>query len=42
MGEKSKKTEEIKMTSTKKKFSKVYLAVYPAHGVGFIESFESK
>lgn len=42
MGEKSKKTEVKKTTSTKKEFSKGDLAVYPAHGVGYIESIESK
>ena len=42
MGEKSKKTEVKKTTSTKKEFYKGDLAVYPAHGVGYIESIESK
>ncbi|MCK5836055.1 MAG: CarD family transcriptional regulator [Desulfobacula sp.] len=39
------KSEEIKSNangSTKKEFSKADLAVYPAHGVGYIESIESK
>ena len=39
------KSEEIKSNangSTKKEFSKGDLAVYPAHGVGYIESIESK
>jgi CarD family transcriptional regulator len=39
---KSKKTKAKKVTSTKKEFSKGDLAVYPAHGVGYIESIESK
>ena len=39
MGEKTKVRE---VTSTKKEFSKGDLAVYPAHGVGYIESIESK
>ncbi len=42
MGEKSKKTKANMTTSTKKEFSKGDLAVYPAHGVGYIESIESK
>ena len=42
MGEKSKNTEETKKASTKKEFAKGDLAVYPAHGVGCIESIESK
>ncbi|THB80556.1 MAG: CarD family transcriptional regulator [Desulfobacteraceae bacterium] len=41
MGEKSKKTKATK-TSAKKEFAKGDLAVYPAHGVGCIESIESK
>ena len=39
MGE---KTKVKKVTSSKKEFSKGDLAVYPAHGVGYIESIESK
>lgn len=39
MGE---KTKVEKVTSIKKEFSKGDLAVYPAHGVGYIESIESK
>ncbi|MCD4718577.1 MAG: CarD family transcriptional regulator [Desulfobacula sp.] len=39
---KSKKTKAKEVTSTKKEFSKGDLAVYPAHGVGYIESIESK
>ena len=42
MGEKSKKTGKGSAASTKKEFSKGDLAVYPAHGVGCIESIESK
>ncbi|MDT8377734.1 MAG: CarD family transcriptional regulator [Desulfotignum sp.] len=42
MGEKSKKTKAKENTLTKKKFAKGDLAVYPAHGVGCIESIESK
>ncbi len=42
MGEKSKNTGETKVASTKKEFAKGDLAVYPAHGVGCIESIESK
>ena len=42
MGEKSKKTGKGSAASTKKEFSKGDLAVYPAHGVGYIESIESK
>jgi CarD family transcriptional regulator len=42
MGEKSKKTKANVNTSTKKEFAKGDLAVYPAHGVGCIESIESK
>ena len=43
MGEKSKRIR-VKQgtTSTKKEFSKGDVAVYPAHGVGYIESIESK
>lgn len=39
---KSKKDTAKEVTSTKKEFSKGDLAVYPAHGVGYIESIESK
>ena len=42
MGEKSNKTRTIGSVSTKKEFLKGDLAVYPAHGVGYIESIESK
>jgi CarD family transcriptional regulator len=43
MGEKSGKTKvKANTDSTKKEFSKGDLAVYPAHGVGYIESIESK
>ncbi len=42
MGEKSKKIKAKENASTKKEFSKGDLAVYPAHGVGYIESIESK
>jgi len=42
MGENSKKSKANMTTSTKKEFSKGDLAVYPAHGVGYIESIESK
>ncbi len=42
MGEKSKKVRVKQGTSTKKEFSKGDVAVYPAHGVGYIESIESK
>ncbi len=42
MGEKSKKIRVKQGTSTKKEFSKGDVAVYPAHGVGYIESIESK
>ncbi len=42
MVEKSKNTTARAMTSTKKEFAKGDLAVYPAHGVGCIESIESK
>ncbi len=42
MGEKSKKNEANAMQSTKTEFFKGDLAVYPAHGVGCIESIESK
>lgn len=42
MGEKSKRIRVKQETSTKKEFSKGDVAVYPAHGVGYIESIESK
>ena len=42
MGENSRKSQAKMATSTKKEFSKGDLAVYPAHGVGYIESIESK
>ncbi|MCF6246725.1 MAG: CarD family transcriptional regulator [Desulfobacula sp.] len=42
MGEKSKDSKADTATSNKKAFSKGDLAVYPAHGVGYIESIESK
>jgi CarD family transcriptional regulator len=42
MGEKSKRIRVKQGTSTKKEFSKGDVAVYPAHGVGYIESIESK
>ena len=42
MGEKSKKTKVKNVTSVKREFSEGDLAVYPAHGVGYIESIESK
>jgi CarD family transcriptional regulator len=42
MGEKFKKTKVKEVVSTKKEFFKGDLAVYPAHGVGCIESIESK
>ena len=42
MGDKSKKNNAKQVMSTKKEFSKGDLAVYPAHGVGYIESIESK
>ena len=42
MGEKFKKTRVNEVVSTKKEFFKGDLAVYPAHGVGCIESIESK
>ncbi len=42
MGEKSKRIRAIQGTSTKKEFLKGDVAVYPAHGVGYIESIESK
>jgi CarD family transcriptional regulator len=42
MGEKSKSVKADVSSSSKKEFSKGDLAVYPAHGVGYIESIESK
>ncbi len=42
MGEKSGKSKAKANTSTKREFVKGDLAVYPAHGVGCIESIESK
>ncbi len=43
MGEKSSNSKaNTAATSIKKAFSKGDLAVYPAHGVGYIESIESK
>ncbi len=42
MGEKSKDSKVDTATSNKKAFLKGDLAVYPAHGVGYIESIESK
>ncbi|MCK5163654.1 MAG: CarD family transcriptional regulator [Desulfobacula sp.] len=43
MGDKSKQIKaNDDVVSTKKEFSKGDLAVYPAHGVGYIESIESK
>ncbi|MDD9301103.1 MAG: CarD family transcriptional regulator [Desulfobacter sp.] len=43
MGEESGNTAaKAKENSTKKEFAKGDLAVYPAHGVGYIESIESK
>lgn len=42
MGEKSKKTKSGTKKAGKKEFAKGDLAVYPAHGVGYIESIESK
>ncbi|MFN2436038.1 MAG: CarD family transcriptional regulator [Desulfotignum sp.] len=42
MGEKSGKSKAKTYTSIKKEFLKGDLAVYPAHGVGCIESIESK
>ena len=42
MAEKSKKNKANEVSSSKKEFSKGDLAVYPAHGVGYIESIESK
>ena len=42
MGDKSKKINAKEVVSSKKEFYKGDLAVYPAHGVGCIESIESK
>jgi len=42
MGDKSKKIRVKQGVSTKKEFLKGDVAVYPAHGVGYIESIESK
>ena len=42
MGANSKTTRSNKSSTKIKEFSKGYLAVYPAHGVGCIESIESK
>ena len=42
MAEKFTKSKEKEVVSTKKEFFKGDLAVYPAHGVGCIESIESK
>jgi len=42
MGADSKTTKAKESSTTKKEFSKGDLAVYPAHGVGCIESIESK
>ena len=42
MGEKSKNIKADGKGSSKKEFLKGDLAVYPAHGVGYIESIESK
>lgn len=42
MGENSKTTKAEESSTTKKEFSEGDLAVYPAHGVGCIESIESK
>ncbi|OGQ91638.1 MAG: CarD family transcriptional regulator [Desulfobacula sp. RIFOXYA12_FULL_46_16] len=42
MGEKSKRIRVKQGTSSKKEFLKGDVAVYPAHGVGYIESIESK
>ncbi|MEN8211487.1 MAG: CarD family transcriptional regulator, partial [Thermodesulfobacteriota bacterium] len=42
MSANSKTTKAKTSSSTKKEFSKGDLAVYPAHGVGCIESIESK
>ncbi len=42
MGEKSRKNKVEHVVTSKKEFLKGDLAVYPAHGVGCIESIESK
>ncbi len=42
MGEKSKKKDGEMSEKSTREFSKGDLAVYPAHGVGYIESIESK
>lgn len=42
MGVNSKTTKSKKSSTAKKEFSQGDLAVYPAHGVGCIESIESK
>ena len=42
MGDKSKKSKAGAEKLTKTEFCKGDLAVYPAHGVGYIESIESK
>ncbi|MDA3917262.1 MAG: CarD family transcriptional regulator [Deltaproteobacteria bacterium] len=42
MGANSKTTKVKQLSTTKKEFAKGDLAVYPAHGVGCIESIESK
>ena len=42
MGANSKTTKAKESSTTKKEFSEGDLAVYPAHGVGCIESIESK
>lgn len=42
MGEKSEKIMTEAKKATKTEFSEGDLAVYPAHGVGYIESIESK
>ncbi len=42
MGEKSKKKDGEMPEKSTREFSKGDLAVYPAHGVGYIESIESK
>ena len=42
MGEKSKKKDGERVETSRKEVSKGDLAVYPAHGVGYIESIESK
>lgn len=42
MGKISKKKDEKSVCAGRKEFAKGDLAVYPAHGVGYIESIESK